>query len=242
MGLPILNRPDLMKKMMRSVDATLDRFYIVDNGGVVGDMEKAHARQLFRSVHVVDPGFNLGVAASWNLIIRANIHAPWWLLVNNDLVFEPGVLDRFLAQMAALDHTKPQLVCIEMGNEGWGNHFGAFAPNAACIDEVGWFDENFNPIYFEDTEYKERLKLLDIEPVLVPSSTQHVGNQSWKGRGQEPLAKANTTSWKWNGAYFDEKLQAMRNEDIPVSSWDKPSVARLRATDWPVPIRSSVTG
>ena len=43
-------------------------------------------------MHVVDPGYNMGLAPAWNLAIRANSFADWWVLAQNDILLEPGSL------------------------------------------------------------------------------------------------------------------------------------------------------
>jgi hypothetical protein len=224
LGVPVLNHNDLLDRMLRSIDHPVARLYVVDNGGKVPpDMEYQHLPDIFRA----DAGFNLGVASSWNFIIRANIHSRWWLIVNNDLVFEPGVLDR-LVEDVETHIDEPNISMVEMGNENWGNHFGAFAVNPQAIDTVGWFDENFHPIYYEDTDWKRRAERLGIRMSVIRSSTHHDGNQSWKGMG---LEVDNEVSWGYNQRYFDEKWEAIE-KGFPLDTWNQPSVARLKATDW----------
>jgi hypothetical protein len=43
------------------------------------------------------------------------------------------------------------------GSGGWS----IFAINRACVDNVGFFDENFFPAYFEDNDYHYRLTRID---------------------------------------------------------------------------------
>lgn len=203
LGFPILNKPDLMRRMLDSVDHDIDRLYIVDNGGVVtGDMVR-HYRA--NDIHICDPGYNVGVGPSWNLIIKANIQAPWWLISSNDVRFSPGALTRLVEDMGAHSGI-PHLSRIVIGNESWGNHFGAFALNPEAIDMVGWFDENIYPIYFEDTEFLdrvERAKKSGFTISDIPSRTHHDGNQSWQGNPQ--LASGNKRTWDINRDYRDDK-------------------------------------
>jgi GT2 family glycosyltransferase len=211
--------------MLRSIDHEVGTLYVVDNGGgVPRDMEYSHLPAIF----VADAGFNFGVAASWNLIIRANIHQRWWLICNNDLTFEKGVLDRLVSDVEA-HLEEPNISMVEMGNESWGNHFGAFAVNDLAIDTVGWFDENLHPIYFEDTDWKRRAERIGIRMNVVRSSTNHLGNQSWKN--DPALALDNSVSWRYNSTYFDEKYAAAEPD---LRYWRQPSIKRLRETSWRV--------
>lgn len=230
MGVPVLNRNDLLDHMLRSVDHEVGRLYIVDNGGgVPRDMEYPNVSSIF----VADAGFNLGVAASWNLIIRANIHQRYWLICNNDLTFQPGVLER-LSRDVEEHIDEPNISMVEMGNESWGNHFGAFAVNDLAIEAVGWFDENFHPIYYEDTDWKKRAELIGIRMNVVKSDTYHIGNASWQNTH---LMHDNSISWGYNQRYYDEKWAVPLSGTYPqehITTWKQPSISRLRETEWRV--------
>jgi GT2 family glycosyltransferase len=230
LGIPVLNHNDLLDTMLRSIDHPVKKLYVVDNGGTVPhDMAYDHLPHIFRA----DVGYNVGVAASWNLIIRANMHEGWWLICNNDLTFEPGVLDRLVQDVEShLD--EPNLSMVMMGNEPWGNHFGAFAVNDHAIDTVGWFDENFHPIYFEDTDWKRRAKACGIRMSVVKSTTYHIGNASWKGDHERSVD--NERSWRYNTQYYDEKWRNIESLEPgwDETEWTPPPLSRLRATSWRV--------
>jgi GT2 family glycosyltransferase len=222
-----LNNRSLTDRFLRSIDHPVGLLYIIDNGNVIPhDMEYAH----LPNIHVADLGYNVGVAASWNLTIKANMHQRWWMFCNNDIVLEKGALARLVEDMEA-NIDVPNLSMIEMGNEAWGNHFGAHAVNDLAIETVGWFDENFHPIYFEDTDWKRRAEGLGIRMHVVKSTTNHVGNASWKGR---PEAVDNARSWDYNRDYFDEKWRLITLTDADPRQWTPPSLSRLRNTAWNV--------
>jgi hypothetical protein len=256
MGLPILNKPELMERMLGSVDHDVQRLYIIDNGAVVtpGMVRGFRAND----VHIADPGFNLGVGPSWNLIIKANIQAPWWLITSNDMQFQPGCLSRLVDDMDRAAGT-PHLARIVIGHDRkWGHHFGAFALNAECVDTVGWFDENIQPIYYEDTDYiarMERAKKYGFTLTDIDSESTHVGEQSWKTDSHN--AVGNKRSWDLNRDYFDSKWAATGG--VPLSAqfdtpfgddgyagydglrgWPQPKVERMRQQDWRVERKDNV--
>jgi hypothetical protein len=70
--------------MEASIDYPVGRYLVIDNGGGYDESERRPERVVCR------PGGNLGVAASWNLAIKANPFAPWWMFVNADIVFGPA--------------------------------------------------------------------------------------------------------------------------------------------------------
>jgi UDP-glucose 4-epimerase len=134
LAIPALNRPDLLRRHLASIDVEVGRLFVIDNSpdGSMGDV----ASEL--GIEVVDVGHNLGVAASWNLAIKITPSAPWWLLANVDQEYAPDDLERLARDMA---DPEPRIACLY--------RFGAFGINAAAVERAGWFDENFVPIYCE---------------------------------------------------------------------------------------------
>jgi hypothetical protein len=244
-GVPVLNKPELLQRLFDSIDyGPIDRLYIIDNGGTVTPQVRPDGIRFpthVGTIHLADYGYNTGVAGGWNHIIRANIHARWWCIANNDVILEAGALARLVD---AMESDSPTLARIVMGNEAnWGNHFGVFGVNAALIDTVGWFDENMIPIYWEDTDYIMRIEALKAKGVelnlpVIPSSTHHDGNRSWND--QPDLAAQNKVSWDGNVSYFTDKKQGIDNDELPVVTWPQPTVGRIRAQDWYIPRKDNV--
>ena len=186
LGVPVLNRGDLAARMLGSVDVPVEQQLVVLNG----DADRTRQELAGFDVTFIDPGHNLGVAASWNFIIRARPAAPWWLIVNADIEFGPGDLER-LAE--AMGWSGPRIACLY--------EFGAFAVNAEAIDTVGWFDENFHPIYYEDNDYRRRCQLAGVPVVKLISRTRH-DNSSTIASG---YADHNQRTFPSNGDYYATK-------------------------------------
>src|SRR5512146_1130159 len=92
LAIPALNRPDLLRRCVASIDPAW-HVIVVDNspaGGIADGIE----------VEVIDVGRNLGVAASWNLVMKAHPDEPWWAFANVDTEFAPDDLDRLAREMA----------------------------------------------------------------------------------------------------------------------------------------------
>lgn len=143
--------------MLASADVPIGETLVVLNG------EPARTRaELGDGVTYIDPAHNLGVAASWNFIIRARPAARWWLICNHDIEFRPGELQQIAD---AMDTPAARIV------EGYS--YGAFALNQACVDRVGWFDENLHPIYFEDNDYRRRCQLAHVSIVDLGFVNRH---------------------------------------------------------------------
>jgi GT2 family glycosyltransferase len=211
LGVPVLNRGDLAERMLESVDVDTAETLVILNG----DPDDTRAMLRGRLVTYIDPGFNLGVAASWNFIIRARPAAPWWLIVNADIEFGSGDLARLVDVM---EDPAPQLACLY--------EFGAFAINQAAVDLVGWFDENFHPIYFEDNDYRWRCKLAGVPVKQLLSHTRHE-NSATIASG---FARHNERTFPRNLDYYVAKWGGPPNQET-VTAPRTPVLDRRRLVD-----------
>ena len=223
LAVPILNRPDLLAAMLASVDEPVERLYVVDNGAVVDGLAWNGP------CHVTRPGYNMGCAASWNLAIRANINAPWWLISSVDVLFGGGDLAAVAELMA---DPSPRAVCI------FG--FAAFALNAAAIDAVGWFDENFTPMYYEDSDWAYRAQVLGVPAVHLGGTTRHESEITVKSdphvaaHNRETMARNRARyAAKWGRIDVLETFATPFGTGQDARHWTQPSVAWLRQQRWP---------
>lgn len=195
LGVPILNRPDLASRMVRSIDYPVRELVVVVNGDEDNIIERVSDAAAFNpnvmSVLWCRPGFNLGCGASWNFIIRSRPAGPWWLIVNADITFAPGDLERLATDMN------------EHGGFATLFEFGAFALDTKVVDTVGWFDENFHPMYYEDRDYERRLSLAGIVERHLASGTIH--DTSSTIHSDARLALRNGQTFADNGQYFITK-------------------------------------
>jgi GT2 family glycosyltransferase len=168
---PVLNRYDLLQRMLDSVDVPVDHLLIIDNG-TGSDL---FFSDKFENITVLDMPANLGVAGSWNLGIKSFPYAHRWFIVSNDVVFQAGALEK-LAQ-ARRD---------EITLTADAPHWQAFALGDEAVTDLGLFDEcGFYPAYFEDNDYMRRaefagvnIRKLDIDLHHDNSSTIKSGYQS----------------------------------------------------------------
>lgn len=222
LGVPVLNRPDLLYTMLNSTNHEIERVVIVDNGDVVPDITNGNVR-------VIRPGHNLGVSASWNLIIKSTPVSPWWLFTNSDIEFAPDDLAR---------------VANYMNGGGQAAVLGTYsvlAISKEVIERVGWFDENFAPAYFEDNDYDYRCRLAGVEVVALPCAYVHQISSTIKSSpsyklqndlGTYPANKSYYTE-KWGGLPMDEKFQTPFNNGGDHRSWHV-DLSRLARQAWRV--------
>jgi len=164
LGIPILNRVDLLFDLLESLDHPVQVLAIVDNSQarqgtstseVSTQLEALRqlGHPLIDRIHIARPFRNLGVAASWNLILSSFPEATISLLANNDIRFAPGVIR---SALRLIDNSRPQFLPLLPEPNG----FSAFLLTALCWDRAGLFDTGFHPAYCEDLDYRDRLRAI----------------------------------------------------------------------------------
>jgi len=205
---PVLARPELLYRMVNSIDHPVGHLVIIDNGDVVG-IPPATLPGIDK-VSVVRLPSNLGVAAAWNLGIKLTPHAPWWLICNFDITFPPGALERFAAIQTGglvLSAAAPPWAC--------------FAVHDETIQHVGLFDESFYPAYWEDIDYERRVRSAGI-PVLQSNIVVDHDNSSTIAS----IPNRNTETFHANHAYYQHKVE---RGDFSEGGW---SLQRRREQAW----------
>jgi GT2 family glycosyltransferase len=80
---PVLNRYDLLQRMLDSVDVSVEHLLVIDNG----PGSDLTFNGSFKKVTVLHMPANLGVSGSWNLGIKSFPYAQRWFIASNDVVF-----------------------------------------------------------------------------------------------------------------------------------------------------------
>jgi GT2 family glycosyltransferase len=170
-AVPLWSRsPDLAAMAVRTIDRVWEvarlptEVIAVDNGSPEG--HPGLRARIFRFEE------NTGVASGWNKGIEL-ARAPVIAILNSDCWVEPGWDDGLYEAATSgrriafpyTDHCdgrgfrRPD----QAGTAGW-----CFMLSREVIEEVGLFDERFNPAYVEDTDYWHRAWELGIELSPVP--------------------------------------------------------------------------
>lgn len=227
LAIPVLNRPDLLAQSVATIDEPVGTLLIIDNSTELGmgDIAEDALPSCVERLVVVEPATNLGVAASWNFAIRSYPEG-WWCIANGDIAFAPGDL----ASLASAVETRPDdISCLV--------EFAAFGLTPTVVDRLGWFDENFVPIYYEDTDYRYRAHLEGVAVVDLPSTTRHAGSVSYRGNAHAAdnartyPANADYYRRKWGGDRGSERFTTPFDAGLPTSFW-RLDRARLADQRW----------
>lgn len=236
LGIPVLNRADLLLRCVTSVDHPVDTLFLINNGNdpaVQAAMERIQRKEipngtLFGQVRV-EKYRNLGCARSWNHMIRTSPGA--WLISGNDIQFTPGDLKRVADALAS--NPDASIVCA-MG-------YAVFAFTETGLKTVGLFDENFYPAYYEDNDHFRRVHLTGAKAVGVPDFKAVHGEAPLWGSAtinSDPvLQRKNVITFenlkeyyvrKWGGLPGKETFSRPFNRNVPLDFWEFDPVLRQK--------------
>ena len=170
----------------------------------VQELEELAARE---DVVYRDYGVNRGLAKSWNEGILWGYEQAFdvALVVNEDVVFAIGDLNR-LAETAVQRRDCPLVFgrAFHHSENAWSwSEYGCFAVNPLALETLGCFDENFFPIYCEDSDYRRRLTLAGLEPAYCEGTRiVHGGSRSL---AQPQVTRQNSVTYACNRHYYQRK-------------------------------------
>ena len=155
LAIPVLNRLDLLERAVARIDQPAEVLIVNNNTADPAFDAGLAALATARGLRVTTPGRNLGVAASWNLILRTAMELGHEVayIGSNDTLLKPGTLESVRARVE--DSGPDELI--------WHAHsWNFFAIHTNAVARVGWFDENFYPAYKEDQDYSYRCRLAGV--------------------------------------------------------------------------------
>lgn len=206
--IPTLNRSDLIDRTIESSLAGIikpDKIYIIDNG------KQDFSEYVRKTVYnIIVPGYNLGVATSWNWFI--NNVGEIRIICNDDVIFFDDTIKIMIENYDSNNITYP-------GGVPSANAFSCYIVSDSVVDRVGLFDESISPnyAYFEDNDYFRRMTLLDIKLKHIPNAklTHFVSSSLKKGIPNHNQlfnkAKKNYIA-KWGGLPHKEKYLTPYNK------------------------------
>ena len=207
MGTLVLNRPDLLLSLLKTIDYPIKHFVVVHNldsheetnrqtetllQSLETDLASTLGHENIMKLTVARHEDNLGFSAGVNRIILTAKESPYWLIANNDVGFFSGALREISFQMTNFMGQYAQACAWAMVGEPIGP-FSTFVLTTRAVQTVGIWDENFWPVYGEDCDYEARLVRAKC-PIIFESNTsrvaRHIGSASWRTTGQtSSLAK-----------------------------------------------------
>jgi GT2 family glycosyltransferase len=183
---PVLNRYDLLQRMLDSVDIPVDHLLVIDNG-LGADLRFSDK---FKKATVLQMPANLGVSGSWNLGIKSFPYAERWFIASNDVIFQPGAL-------AKLSEARRDEITLT----GEAPHWQVFALGDEAVNDIGLFDESLFPAYFEDNDYMRRAEFVGVNIRRLDINVKHDNSSTIKAGYEQKNAK----TFFANQRYFESK-------------------------------------
>lgn len=181
-----------------------DVITVMDNGGNFEELFEGTTEVNGVPLKIIVPEANLGVAGSWNFFLRNS--DDYVIISNDDITFKSDTVK--LLVEAAIKNPNEVLICPDAY---WEHYFSLYLLTKKGFNEIGEFDENFYPCYFEDRDYLYRLKLKGYNKFVVKDCTyEHIDGGSQTSRssvsGDRFKAMLDYYIKKWGGAPECEKF------------------------------------
>lgn len=167
-GTAVVSSAYWVTRLLMSIDYPVDQFIIINNNGR-GELDDDLAlltkipHKYVRSVKLVNLPGNIGCSGAWNLIIKSTLTAPYWLIVNDDVAFKPGLLKEMNEAMTG----DPEVGLVHpSGGDFDLGAWDLFMIRDTVIDSHGLFDENCYPVFCEDSDYIMRLAVSPVKKIV----------------------------------------------------------------------------
>jgi hypothetical protein len=149
-GIPFVNRIDLLKRACISIPKLLDRTVLIDNS----EYRELRFWQNIGNEVVYEPPVPLNFVQSMNLLQQMASDAACEVLVfmHNDAEAEAGEDERFLKHIEHVSETVPDFGVI------FTNYDAMCAFNMRAVQEIGLWDNVFTQ-YFADNDYYRRVEI-----------------------------------------------------------------------------------
>lgn len=219
-GIPYVNRPDLLEQAVRSIEPFWPHTVIIDNS----ESRDLCGHELASLVQIYEPPVPLTFTQSMNYIIRLaeDRNCDVWMYMHSDAEAHKGTPEAFLSIIET----------IELEGRQWGvlytlyNTLAAYSMKAQKV--IGCFDTVIRD-YFADNDYYYRMKLAGFECINTPlrDKMTHHNNGSSSIKFDKNLALRNSITYpqaeiyyqlKWGGNPGNEKFKTPFNADEPLPS------------------------
>jgi hypothetical protein len=169
-------------------------------------------------------GVNRGLPKSWNdgLIASCADENEVHILLNDDIVFYDGAFDEFIDFVVEQQNRAPNFgiispfgkelapagqtgaVDLPEGQLGIPQHLACAAIGLNALRSIGYFDENFGPVYYGDIDYIRRLNLTHV-PILDDKRILVEHDRSLSLRRSAELKQRHNGWWLASAAYYTRK-------------------------------------
>ncbi len=227
--IPTLNRGhDRLQALLETAlrddnDMQPSKIIIMDNGNQfpnatdISDFEDKDPELLAilsapEQVILVTAKLNLGVGASWNWFLN-NVPMEHGAMVisNDDITFHKETLRMLYEEIQKPEHN----FVLPLGV------WAIFAETEKLHKEIGDFDENFYPAYFEDNDFHYRMKLKGYDITRIAEIPCGHQNSSTLEAFNEDQTEIHHLSFKKNRAYYHDKWGGLPTHEMYTTPFNR---------------------
>jgi GT2 family glycosyltransferase len=209
---PTLKKYDLLDNLIESCENSNikpDQYIIVDNG------LKYHPKNYFDKIKIIVPENNSwGLSTCWNMFMHQ--YEGMKIIANDDIYFYPDTIEKIIK---AYNERPEDWFSLQKEN-GTLLGFSCVIIRDTCFTDVGDFDENFYPAYYEDCDYLYRMNLLNKKEYHILCNWEHEHSATFKSLSSSEMEKHHTT-FKKNQDYFIKKWGALSPNEIYKTPFDR---------------------
>lgn len=170
---------------------------------------------------------NIGCSGAMNIGLRKieSEGLDYVIILSPSALFTNSVQD-FVDLIEEREKTEKNYYYLTVANKLTDLH--AFAITKKCVEEVGIYDENFYPVYYDDTDYFYRMRLIGAVKTLVypPRISMDLGGGLKSDKRAFDLYWANVGHIhdyfvrKWGGEACQEIFKTpFNNPNLTVKDW-----------------------
>lgn len=151
------SNPELLEKCINSWYSDIYKCIIFDGHNSQNIFIDIYDRIKLKVNYTIFNNQHLGCSGSWNNIIKYcfdELNYDFLIMVGSDTEMQPGFLEDIIQDF------KNQQLDFAVNSK---YIFNCWIMNRKCYEIIGLWDENFFPAYFEDVDYRYRIKLSNIK-------------------------------------------------------------------------------
>ncbi len=155
-GIVVLRQYERLEKCVTSIlksDIKPEAINIIDNGGCFFSR--------WEGVNVFRQKTNTGCAGGWNRAIKLS-STNSTIVCNDDLEVLPDTFSKMMT---------PESPCVVLGSG-----YSCFRIDFGILGTVGYFDEEYWPVYYEDSDYTKRMQIKGLKPIDLGMIVKQHGN------------------------------------------------------------------
>jgi hypothetical protein len=217
-AVPILVDGTKLITHFNTIDIPLKRYFILDNSmGKDPTVQDAidhiikNKPDHINEIAVCKAYQNTGFSGAVNWIVRQNTDCKHWIITGFDWWVVSGQWQRVLNQVDLL----PFGAMLGEGND----EMCGIVLNSMLLNRVGYFDENFFPGYFEDNDYRYRIKLTNTKITSIPLLAEHQTSSTLNS--SDKFKQKNNVSFQENYNYYISKWGGPPNHEIYITPFNK---------------------